>query len=90
MPTKIAEPPPPRHTRASRAMDEILKENGPIARKLRKQIDRARIARLRTGKRGLKIKTAVLVAKITEGKIRPEDWEIPAPPPEPCPSCGRV
>lgn len=82
--------PAARHTRASREFDKILRENGPLARKLRTKIDRGRLARLRAGKRKVELDTAVLVAKITDGRIPAEFWTIPAPAPEPCPSCGRV
>lgn len=78
------------HTRASIALDQILKEKGALARKIRAHFDRGRLARMRSGKRKVELQSAVLLSKLSGGRIPEKAWTIPAPPPKPCRVCGRV
>ena len=70
---------PAKPSRASTALDSILRENGPLAAKIRRGgFDRSVLSRLRNGHRIPELATAVKIHELTRGEIVPEDWLEPA------------
>ena len=65
----------PKPSRASVELDRILRENGPIAKKIREHFGRSVLSRLRNGQRLPELETAVKMQELT--CISPKGWLEP-------------
>jgi len=61
-------------TRGSKALDRILEKNGTIAQRLRERFDKSVLWRLRTGRRLPELESAVLIRKLTRGRLPEALW----------------
>lgn len=70
-------------SKASDALWVLVDQDGPIAKRLRGKIDRARLRRACIGER--KPQSSIfLIEKLTKGRVKASWWEVPAlgPPPD--------
>jgi len=78
----------PRPTRGSNELDEILFEDGAIAKAIKKHFSRTVLWRFRTGRRIPDFDAMKEIRKLTQGRIV-FDWWAEEGPARRCPSCGR-
>jgi len=70
-------PEPTKCTKGSRELDRIMAEDGPLARAIQRKFHRSVLWRLRTGRRQPELESAVLMAKVTKGRLPESYWTIP-------------
>lgn len=60
---------------ASQTLARILEEEGPMAERIRAKLHRSALWRLSTGRRQPRISTAMMLERVTRGRVMASDWD---------------